>query len=90
MILTTEPTFTGKKYVVLRIVHTCAYMQTAGWLPGLSIADQVSKAMETALGKLADIAGELHADSVIGIHHNAWREDVYTCISVMGTAIKFV
>lgn len=93
MFLTTEPTFTGRRYATIRVIHACTCTETVGHTklgsPKPATA-QIDEAIATALGQIEKIASQFQADGVIGIHHNTSCENLYTYVTVMGTAIKFV
>src|SRR5215472_6654208 len=78
MLVTTEPSISGKSYRVLGIVF------------GMGAADKESRwpfAIERSLKDLEGKAAALRADAVIGVHLSTSETGVYFHAAVMGTAI---
>lgn len=92
MLLTTEPTITGRQYTILQVVHACVYAdiyKTSAITNPKPTPYKVDEGIETALGQLAVIASQFQADAVIAIQHNVSIMGATACITVIGTAIKF-
>lgn len=88
MLLTTEPSISGKAYTVLRVVFGVGYEYSGS-------PDLLERAVGEALAALERKAHQLEADAVIGVHLSTSGVGPETslnggfCVVVMGTAIKF-
>ncbi len=82
MFLTTEPSF-PRAYNRIRIVHATANKGGQIDRP----VKHTEEATEEAFGKLASKASALQADGVIGVQISVSTPG---CVTVIGTAIKFI
>lgn len=89
MLLTTEPTISGQRYTVLRVISGAGIrsgMRDPAYLLDVAIGD--------ALAMLETKAHQIGADAVIGVHVSTSMTSLelgmgYSA-TVMGTAIKFI
>lgn len=91
MFLTTEPSLAGKNYNPLQVIFATA-CASSGFLGTENAYTKLwDTAVTNALGKLHGNAVKLHADGVIGVSlSTSALPGGMVCVTVMGTAIKFV